>query len=85
MTDANTIREEVRAFILEQFLQGEDPATLTDDTKLASGGLLTSIDNIKLVTFLEDTYGIVIEPSEVVGGPLDTVADIVQTVLTKRG
>jgi len=83
MADADEIREQVRAFILEQFLRGEDPESLADDTKLASGGILTSIDNIKLVAFLEDTYGIAIEAHEVIGGPLDTVTDIVATVTGK--
>ncbi len=83
MADAETIRDEVRAYILEQFLRGEDPDTLRDDTRLARGGILTSIDNIKLVAFLEDTYGIAIDAREVVGGPLDTVDDIVATVMGK--
>jgi acyl carrier protein len=85
MADAAQIRDEVRAFILEQFLRGEDPSTLADDTPLASGGILTSIDNIKLVAFLEDHYAIAIDAHEIIGGPLDSVAAIVSTVLAKRG
>ncbi len=85
MTDADPIREQVRTFILEEFLRGEDPSSLADDTPLASGGILTSIDNIKLVAFLEDTYGIAIEAHEVIGGPLDSVDAIVRTVRSKRG
>ncbi len=85
MSDADQIRTDVRTYILEQFLRGEDPSTLADDTRLTRDGILTSIDNIKLVTFLEDTYHIAIEAHEVIGGPLDTVNDIVNTVVSKGG
>ena len=83
MADAEQIRQQVREYILAEFLRGEDPSTLTDETRLAGGGILTSIDNIKLVAFLEETYGIAIEAHEVIGGPLDTVGDIVATVSSK--
>jgi len=82
---ADRVREEVRAYLLDEFLAGEDPSTLRDDTRLVGGGILTSIDTIKLVAFLEDRYGIAFDAREVTGGQLATVRDIVAAVLAKRG
>jgi len=83
MADQDTIRRQVRDYILQEFLKGEPEDSLSNDMRLTKDGILTSIDNIKLVAFLEKTYGIVIEAHEVVGGPLDTVDSITSTVLGK--
>ena len=52
------IREAVHAYILRHFLPGEDPDELTDQTPLITGGILDSIRTLKLVVFLEDTFGV---------------------------
>jgi len=83
MADAEQIRTEVRAYILAEFLPGEPPETLADDTKLVGDGILSSIDTIKLVAFLEEHYHIVLESYEVILGPLESVSNIVATVLSK--
>ena len=48
------IRQAIHAYILDKFLPGEDPADLTDQTPLITGGILDSIRTLKLVVFLED-------------------------------
>ena len=44
----------MRDFILENFLPGEDPKNLTDETELKESGILDSLSTLKLVTFLEE-------------------------------
>ena len=66
MTDEQTIKATVKTFILNEFLPGEDPAALTDTTALVTTGILDSIAVLKAVTFLENQFGITIEPHEAV-------------------
>ena len=83
MTTRPQLRQDVRTYILNEFLPGEPEDTLADDTPLVGDGILSSIDTLKLITFLEDTYKISIDSHEVVGGPLKTVDAIVTLILEK--
>lgn len=75
----------VKAFILEQFLPGADPAELTESTPLITGGILDSIATLRLVAFLEEQYGVALEAHEASVDYLDTLSQIAQLVHTKRG
>lgn len=77
------IRDSVREYLLREFLPGEDPADLTDSTPLVTGGILDSIGTVKLVSFLEERYGIRFEAHEVSVDHLDTIDKIVETVQRK--
>lgn len=79
------IRNDVRSYILEEFLPGEDPAALEDTTELISGGILDSIASVKLVSHLEERYGIRFEAHEVSVDYLETIDRIVDTVQRKLG
>ncbi len=84
MADDEKIKMETREYILSEFLHGEDPSSLKDDTQLAGGGVLTSIDTIKLVAWLEDRYGVQFDASEVVGDALSTLVTITDAIKSKR-
>lgn len=84
MLDEGQIRREVRAYILDQLLSGEPSETLSDETRLVGEGILSSIDTIKLIAFLEDQFEITIESHEVILGPLESVSSIVALVAAKR-
>jgi acyl carrier protein len=77
------VRGEVRRLILDEFLPGEDPENLLDDTPLRTSGILDSMATIRLTTFLEGRYGIRIEAHETGVEHFDTVADIVHLVASK--
>ena len=76
-------RQKIKDFIMEQFLPGEDPAELTDQTPLISGGILDSIATLQLVTFLEETYKVSFEAHEVDRDNLDTLDLIVRQLASK--
>lgn len=78
------IKQVVRAFLLEEFLPGEDPTELTDSTPLIRGGILDSIGTLKLVTFLEERFGVVVEAHEAGIDHLDSVGEIVRLIERKR-
>jgi acyl carrier protein len=81
MDDVSTA---VRDYILDEFLPGEDPSELTPDTPLITGGILDSISTLKLVVFLEEKFGIVVEAHEAGVEHLDSLATISQLVARKR-
>jgi acyl carrier protein len=77
------IKDITKAYILEEFLPGENPAELTDSTPLITGGILDSLATIKLVAFLEQRFHIKIEAHETMVDYLDTIPDIAQLVSSK--
>jgi acyl carrier protein len=84
MIDEQSIKATLKTFILNEFLPGEDPAALTDTTALVTTGILDSIAVLKVVTFLENQFGITIEPHEAVVENLNTLSDITRLVLSKQ-
>jgi acyl carrier protein len=78
------IKTTVKTFILNEYLPGEDPAALTDITPLMTTGILDSIAVLKVVTFLEKEFGIVLEPHEAVVENLNTLSDMARLVMSKR-
>ncbi len=78
------IRDTVHAYILTEFLPGEDPGELTDETPLITGGILDSISTLKLVTFLEDHFGVTVEAHEAGVENLDSIARISRLVAEKK-
>jgi acyl carrier protein len=77
------IKNIVKTFILSEYLPGEDPAGLTDATPLMTTGILDSIAVLKVVTFLENQFGITIEPHEAAVENLNTLSDIARLVISK--
>ncbi len=78
------IKAIIRTFILNEFLPGEDPAALTDTTALVTTGILDSLAVLKVMTFLEERFGISIKPREAVVDNLNTIQDIVRLVTSKK-
>ena len=79
------VEREVREYLLQEFLPGRDPATLTPETELMAEGLLDSISVIRLVAHLEETYGMELEPHEYSADFLGTTQRIAETVTGKLG
>ena len=83
--DADAMKEALRAYILKEFLPGEDPAQLTDSVPLITSGVLDSLATLKLVAFLEESFGIEFAAHEVGVEHLNTISDMVSFVQSKGG
>lgn len=77
-------QSEIKDYLLSEFLPGEDPSELKDDTPLITGGILDSLATIKLVAYLEETYKIEFSPHETGVDYLNTLTDITALVESKR-
>jgi acyl carrier protein len=80
----NAMRETLRAYILENFLPGEDAKNLKDDTELKESGILDSLSTLKLVTFLEERFGVEFEADDLEAGNLATIESIERLVQSKQ-
>lgn len=85
MKSNESIKSEVREFILKEFLPGENPADLTDDLQLITTGILDSIATMKLILHLEENYGITLEAHEADRHRMDTIGKLAELVATKQG
>ena len=85
MQNQTAIEAKLKSYILEEFLAGEDPDELQESTALMTTGILDSIGTLKLVTFLENEFGIQLKPHETDAEYLNTIADIARLVRSRRG
>ena len=81
----NNLREELRQYILKEFLPGEKPSNLHDDTPLQTGGILDSVATVKLVTFVEEQNRIEVEAHEAGVENFDSIDSIAAFVASKKG
>jgi acyl carrier protein len=70
------IREEIRQFVLESFILGDDGKALLDDSSFLENGIIDSTGILELVEFLESRYGIKVEDDELIPDNLDTIQNI---------
>ncbi len=75
--------DQVRKFVVSEFLTGEDPTSLALDQPLVTSGIVDSVGTMKLVLFLEQQFGIELDSDDIVSGQLDTVLSIVALVESK--
>ena len=78
------IRSILRRYVLDEFLPGESETNLKDDTPLRTGGILDSVATLKLVTFVEERFGIEVDAHEAGVEHFDRIADIAELVQRKQ-
>lgn len=82
-TDRQAIKDQLRDYIVQTFLPGEDPANLQDDTPLKNSGILDSMSTLNLVSHVEETFGISVAPHEA-SASFDTIEEIAELIVSKR-
>jgi acyl carrier protein len=75
---------EIRSFIVDNFLFGQDSALLTDDAPFLENGIIDSTGFLELVTFVERTYAITILDHELVPENMHSLRRICEFVARKR-
>lgn len=78
------IKEELRQYILTEFLPGEKPSNLKNDTPLRTSGILDSMATLRLVSFIEEHYGIEVEAYEADVENFDRIDTIASFVVNKK-
>jgi acyl carrier protein len=78
------VENEIRAFIADNFLLGDDVENLPSSASLIDAGIIDSTGVLELVGFLEDRYGIRIADHELLPENLDSIDNVVGFVGQKQ-
>lgn len=78
----DSISSAIRTFVQNNFLFGKEP-TFSDEDSFLEQGIIDST-GVELVTFLEDEYKISVADEELVPENLDSIANVVRFVASKR-
>jgi len=78
--------QELRAFIVENFLFGDDsgPSSFSDDDSFQERGLVDSTGILELVCHLQEKYAIDIADDELVPDNLDSLSKVARFVRQKQ-
>lgn len=77
------VRDQVRNYISDNFLMGLQDAAITDYTSFLDLGIIDSTGVIELIAFLEETYDIRVEDTEMIPDNLDSLEAIDRYVARK--
>lgn len=77
------IKQQLRQFVLENFLFSDDESQLKDDDSFLEQGILDSTGILELIFFMEDTWKIKVEDDEMVPDNLDSINNAVQFLSSK--
>lgn len=80
---ATAVAQDIRAFIVESFLLGQDSGFDNAESLLESG-IIDSTGIMHVVAFLEERFGVAIEDDDLVADNLDSVARIAGFVGRKQ-
>ena len=81
------ILTEVRSYIADEVLEGEDVG-LEAGTPLLQLGVLNSLEIVRLVDFIHQRFGVTVASAQIVADnfkDLDTIADLVGRLLEVQG
>jgi acyl carrier protein len=78
------IEQDVRQYIVETFLFGDDNHSLGDDDSLLEKGVVDSTGVLELVAFVEQQFQVQIKDMELVPENLDSISRIARFVQRKR-
>jgi acyl carrier protein len=73
-----SIEERLRAYLSKPGFPAPD-----DDTPLAESGFVPSLELLELVTFIEDSFGVELEPGDVRGENLDSISRLAQLIRSR--
>lgn len=78
-----TFAAEIKAFIVANFLFGDEGAGFTDEQSFLETGIIDSTGLLELVAFVEQKYGISIGDREMVPENLDSLSNVSRLVARK--
>lgn len=77
------LKKQIRDFVTTNFYVA-DPAALEDRTSLLDQGIIDSTGVLEVIMFIETTFGVTVEDSEMLPENLDSIERIAAFVTSKR-
>lgn len=78
------VSHDLRRFVVDNFMFGQDDATLSDDASFLERGIIDSTGVLELIDFLESHYRIKLAPDELVPENLDSIRNITALIHRKE-
>jgi acyl carrier protein len=78
-----TIEQDLREFVITNFLFGQDDGRLGPDTSFVESGVIDSTGMLELIGFLEQKFGLTVEDDELVPANLDSLQRLSSFVTRK--
>lgn len=78
------MQDQIRQYVLRNFLFTEDRDALKDETSLIGEGIVDSTGILELIMYLEESFGIKVDDAEMTPANFDSVATIAAFVGRKR-
>ncbi|HEY6291070.1 MAG TPA: acyl carrier protein [Terriglobia bacterium] len=82
MSDTQSAKDQIREWVQET-AQRKGIGAVTDDESLTTNGVIDSLAIFRLVSFLEDTFGVRIADEEIVNDNFQSINDIDRLVASK--
>jgi acyl carrier protein len=80
----NQIEKDLRQFVIDTFLFGNDDVQLSNDDSFIENGMIDSMGILNLVCFVETKYAIEVADADLVPGIWDSVSRIASFVASKE-
>jgi methoxymalonate biosynthesis acyl carrier protein len=78
-----SVRDQIRQFILEELASAKGISEFSDNESLMANGVIDSLGIFRLVTFLEENFGVRVGDEEITADNLSSVDTIEQLVIRK--
>lgn len=78
------LRDQIRKYIVENFLFGDEGPLKSDDQSLLDSGIIDSVGVMELVSYLEGDHGLQIQDEDLMPENLDSIADLAAFILRKQ-
>lgn len=79
-----SVRQQIRSFILQNYLFTEEDSKLSDTASLMDSGVMDSTGILELIMFLEERFLIKVADEEMIPANLDSVASAAAFVERKQ-
>ncbi|MEO7223798.1 MAG: acyl carrier protein [Devosia sp.] len=80
-----TIANDIRTFIIENFLFGDTTNDLGDDVSLIEADLVDSTGILELVSHVEATYRVEVKDADIVPANFDSIGRIAAFIAARNG
>ena len=78
------VLKQARDYVTENFLYMRKNKDLADDDSLLRTGVISSLGMMELVGWVEETFGVVVDPAEITEQNFDSLSNIARFVSAKR-
>ena len=78
------IEAELKHFIVQNFLYGQDDNSLTEHDSFLEKGIIDSTGVLELVSFVEEKFNVKVKDEEMIPENLDSINNLVKFIKSKQ-